>query len=121
LRRSGRATWRSTHQGFKRRANRILSSEISKLTRNENTNMETNLDNLTWQGNSKSMYDRVLEKTPAPFRKMTGSKLRERLSAKLGESDVITEDMVIAAVSETIPPPFTKKSVEAISKMRTGA
>ena len=40
---------------------------------------------LTWQDNSKAMFDKMIEASPKPFRAMTEKKLMEAVVAKAGD------------------------------------
>ncbi len=42
---------------------------------------------LTWQDNSKAMFDKMIESSPKPFRAMTEKKLMEAIVAKAGDGD----------------------------------
>ena len=79
------------------------------------------MDDWQWQDNAKGMFDHVVTKTPMPFRSPVKKRLLEILSEGAETSKLVTEDSVIDAVSRTIPEPFGKKSVAAISEMRQSA
>ncbi|MCX5895723.1 MAG: hypothetical protein NTZ51_07835 [Proteobacteria bacterium] len=74
---------------------------------------------LTWEKNSKAMFDKCIEGSPKPFRAMTEKKLTEAITKKAGDAAVVTEDMVIDCVKEITPKPFVAMALKAIEPLRT--
>ena len=74
---------------------------------------------LTWEGNSKKMYDEMIESSPKPFRAMTEKKLTEALTSKAGDSGNVTEDMVIETVQEITPKPFVGMAMKKLEPLRS--
>jgi len=72
----------------------------------------------TWEGNSKAMFDKLIESSPKPFRAMTEKKLMEAIMAKAGDG-AVTEDMVIEAVKEVTPKPFIGMALKNIEPMKS--
>ena len=62
------------------------------------------LDNLTWEGNSKAMYDKLVESAPAFMREQL-KKGFEDWVAKKGIT-TMTEDLLEEHVKETAPGPM---------------
>jgi len=50
---------------------------------------------LTWEGNSKAMFDKCIEGSPKPFRAMTEKKLLEACEKRAGDAKKVTEDILI--------------------------
>ncbi len=73
---------------------------------------------LTWEGNSKQMFDKLVESSPKPFRAMTEKKLMEAITGKAGDG-AVTEDMVIQAVQEVTPKPFIGMAMKSIEPLKT--
>lgn len=74
---------------------------------------------LTWEGNSKAMFDKLIESSPKPFRAMTEKKLTEAVTAKAGDSGAVTEDMLIEAVKEITPKPFVGMALKNIEPLKS--
>lgn len=74
---------------------------------------------LTWEGNSKAMFDKLIEGSPKPFRAMTEKKLIEGCSKRAGEACKVTEDMVIEAVKEITPKPFLPMALKSIEPLKS--
>lgn len=73
---------------------------------------------LTWEGNSKAMTEKLIESSPKPFRAMTEKKLMEGLANKAGDG-AVTEDMVIEVVKEITPKPFVAMALKNIEPMKS--
>ena len=74
---------------------------------------------LTWEKNSKAMFDKCIEGSPKPFRAMTEKKLTEAITKKAGDAAVVTEDMIIECVKEITPKPFVAMALKAIEPLKT--
>jgi hypothetical protein len=74
---------------------------------------------LTWEKNSKAMFDKCIEGSPKPFRAMTEKKLKDALAKKAGDAGVVTEDIIIDCVKEITPKPFIAMALKAIEPLRT--
>ena len=74
---------------------------------------------LTWEGNSKLMFDKMIESSPKPFRAMTEKKLTEALVAKAGDSGAVTEDILIECVKTVTPKPFVGMAMKQIEPLKT--
>ena len=73
---------------------------------------------LNWQGNSKTMVEKLIEGSPKPFRAMTEKKMIEGLEKKAGGGEV-TEDMVIEVVGEITPKPFVAMALKSIEGLKS--
>jgi len=73
---------------------------------------------LTWQGNSKAMFDKLVESSPKPFRAMTEKKLMEAITARAADG-AVTEDNVIESVKQVTPKPFIGMALKQIEPMKT--
>lgn len=74
---------------------------------------------LTWEGNSKAMFDKLIESSPKPFRAMTEKKLTEAVTSKAGDAGAVTEDMLIEAVKEITPKPFVGMALKNIEPLKS--
>jgi len=73
---------------------------------------------LTWEGNSKTMVEKLIEGSPKPFRAMTEKKMMEGLEKKAG-GGAVTEDMVIEVVGEITPKPFVSMALKSIEGLKS--
>ena len=74
---------------------------------------------LTWQDNSKAMFDKMIESSPKPFRAMTEKKLTEAIVAKAGDSGVVTEAILIECVQAVTPKPFVGMAMKQLEPLKT--
>ncbi len=74
---------------------------------------------LNWEGNSKKMFDEMVEGSPKPFRAMTEKKLTACLESKAGGSGDVTEDMLIECVKEITPKPFVAMALKKIEPLKS--
>ena len=74
---------------------------------------------LNWQGNSKAMFDKLIESSPKPFRAMTEKKMLEGMEKKAGDGGAVTEDIVIEVVKEITPKPFVAMALKNIEPLKT--
>lgn len=73
---------------------------------------------LTYEGNSKAMVDKLIESSPKPFRAMTEKKLLAGLEAKAG-GGAVTEAMVEETVKEITPKPFVGMAMKSIEALKS--
>ncbi len=74
---------------------------------------------ISWQNNSRAMYDKVIAETPVMFRWLIEKKFKEAVIAKAGSDGVITENMVIASVKEVTPGPFVESTLSKIEPLKS--
>ncbi len=74
---------------------------------------------LNWQGNSKEMFEKLIEGSPKPFRAMTEKKMMEGIEKKAGEGGAVTEDIVEEVVKEITPKPFVAMALKNIEPLKT--
>ncbi len=74
---------------------------------------------LNWDGNSKQMFDKLIEGSPKPFRAMTEKKLMESLTGKAGDGGSVTEAMIEEAVKEVTPKPFVGMALKSIESLKS--
>jgi len=74
---------------------------------------------LKFEGNSKAMFDRLVEESPKPFRKNNEKKIRASFEQKAGESGIVTEDIVFQTVNEITPKPFLKMTLKILEEMKS--
>ena len=74
---------------------------------------------LTWEGNSKEMVEKMVEASPKPFRAMTEKKLNEAVAAKAGDGGTVTEDIVIECVKEVTPKPFVAMALKNLESLKS--
>ncbi len=71
---------------------------------------------LTWEGKTKEMYDKLIANTPAPFRKMSEKNLTAAIE-KNAESGKVTQDVIVDSVKEVTPKPFVKMALKSIDDL----
>ena len=76
-------------------------------------------NDLTWEGNSKAMFDRIVLSSPKPFRVMTEKKLRENTYRKVEISGKVAESTIMECIKEIIPKPFVEMTLKSIEPLRT--
>jgi hypothetical protein len=74
---------------------------------------------LNWDGNSKAMFDAMIEGSPKPFRAMTEQKLKAALEAKAGDGGTVTEAMIEEAVKEITPKPFVAMALKNLEPLKS--
>ncbi len=74
---------------------------------------------LTWQDNSKAMFDKMIEASPKPFRAMTEKKLMEAIVTKAGDGGTVTEAILIECVQAVTPKPFVGMAMKQLEPMKT--
>ena len=74
---------------------------------------------LTWEGNSKAMYDTVIKAVPAFVRPIIKSKLLRALKEKSGVSMEITEAVFMDALRSSTPESKLEKIIGELEKLRT--
>ena len=74
---------------------------------------------LTWQGNSKEMFQKLIEGSPKPFRAMTEKKMKDGIAKKAGDGGTVSEDMVVEVVKEITPKPFVAMALKSIEPLIT--
>jgi hypothetical protein len=74
---------------------------------------------LTWQDNSKVMFDKMIEASPKPFRAMTEKKLMEAVVAKAGDGGTVTEDIIVECVQQVTPKPFVGMAMKQLEPLKT--
>jgi hypothetical protein len=72
---------------------------------------------LQWDGNSKEMFDKLIESSPKPFRAMTEKKLSAAIASKAGDGGTVTEDIVIECTKEVTPKPFIGMALKHIEPL----
>lgn len=76
------------------------------------------MQNLTWQGNSKAMYEAILKGVPSMFR---GNIKRSIVKWVVRNNiSIVTEDLVFQAVKEIAPADLARKRIlPELEKLRT--
>lgn len=75
------------------------------------------LDNLTWEGNSKKMYEACLEAVPKMFRGSVTDKVEDYVEDN--EVTVITEELIVTAIGEQAPASFKDKFLKILEPLKT--
>ena len=75
------------------------------------------LDNLTWEGNSKEMYDKVISFAPWPMQEMAKKEFKGWVEKK--NITTMTEDLLEEHIKETAPSPFVGMLLEQIQPLKT--
>ena len=76
-------------------------------------------NDLTWEGNSKAMFDRIVLNSPKPFRVMTEKKLRENIYRKVEILGKVTESTIMECIKEIIPKTIVEMTLKSIEPLRT--
>jgi len=76
-------------------------------------------DGLLWEGNSRLIFNTIVETAPKPFRVMTEKKLREAIAKRVDNSKIVTEDILIECIKEITPKPFVPMFLKSIEHLRT--
>ena len=74
---------------------------------------------LNWEGNSKVMFDKMIESSPKPFRAMTEKKLMEAIVEKAGDAATVSEEMLIECVKTVTPKPFVGMAMKTLEPLKT--
>jgi hypothetical protein len=74
---------------------------------------------LNWDGNSKVMFDKMIESSPKPFRAMTEKKLMEAIVAQTGDGGTVTEEVLIECVKTVTPKPFVGMAMKTLEPLKT--
>ena len=77
------------------------------------------MSNFKWGGNTKLMFEKMLEKVPKPFKAMTEQKLLEALSSRAGENGCVTEAIFIEAVKEITPKSMLQFALKNIDQYKS--
>ena len=87
-----------------------LSDETAKPQEAEPTTQ------LTWEGDSESMVEKIMEVIPEMLRGAVRPKLLDFISKKAGPSGSVTEGLVVEAVQEMKPPePFMSQIMKVLA------
>ena len=73
--------------------------------------------NLTWEGNSKAMYDKMMSTAPAFMRDKARKKFEEWIQNK--GVTAMTEALIEQHVSETLPPQFRGMLLAQLAGLKT--
>jgi hypothetical protein len=78
----------------------------------------TSWEGLTWENNSKEMFEKALDTTPFFVRPLAKKKIMDGIIAKVGEKKTVSEDTVMISVKESTDEKFTKPILVELEKMR---
>lgn len=74
-------------------------------------------DNLTWEGNSRKMYDAVLDAVPKMFRGTVMDQVEEYVEDN--EVEVVTEDLIEEAIADQAPASFKDKFLKILEPLKS--
>lgn len=76
-----------------------------------------NMDNLDWQGNSRAMYDAIIDAMPPLFK----AAVKKKVSVWIDKYNIktITEDDVIETVRDYAPEEYREKLLALIGQLKT--
>lgn len=76
-----------------------------------------NMDNLNWEGNSKAMYDAIIDAMPPLFK----AAVKKKISVWIDKYNIetVTEEDVIKTVKDYAPKEYTEKLLALISPLKT--
>jgi len=75
------------------------------------------MNNLEWQGNSKRMYQEILNAVPSLF----AGRIKNSIASWIVRNNIqiVTEDVVFQAVSEIAPPNIASKMKSELEKLKS--
>lgn len=79
--------------------------------------MMTNIDNLSWKGNSRAMYDAIIDAMPPLFK----AAVKKKVSVWIDKYNIetVTEDDVIETVRDYAPEQYREKLLALIEQLKT--
>ncbi len=75
-------------------------------------------DGMTWENNSRDMYEKALAMTPFFVRPLAKKKIMDGITARAGERKQVSEDAVISSVRESADERFTRTIIAELETMR---
>jgi len=72
-----------------------------------------------YSGNTKEMYNSILELSPKPFREMTKKQMDKALTDSVGDGGEITEEKMMEIVKATTPKAFLPMALKVLEPMLT--
>ncbi len=76
-----------------------------------------NLDNINWKGNSKAMYDGIINAMPPLFK----AAVKKKVSVWIDKYNIetVTEDDVIETVEKFAPDNYKEKLLTLVKQLKT--
>ena len=78
----------------------------------------TSWEDLTWENNSKEMFEKALDMIPFFVRPLAKKKIMDLILAKIGEKKNVSEDTVMLSVKESTDEKRTRPILVELEKMR---
>lgn len=75
-------------------------------------------DGMTWENNSRDMYEKALSMIPFFVRPVAKKKIMAGIEAQAGERKIVSEDAVMLSVKESADAKHTQKIIAELEKMR---
>ena len=78
----------------------------------------TSWEGMTWENNSKEMFDKAVDMIPFFVRPLAKKKIMDGITAKAGEKKIVSEDTVLLSVKESAEEKHTQQILVELEKMR---
>ncbi|MCX5905575.1 MAG: hypothetical protein NTV89_19365 [Proteobacteria bacterium] len=75
-------------------------------------------EGMTWENNSKEMYDKAVDMTPFFVRTLAKKRIMDGITAKAGEKKIVSEEIVLLSVKESAADKHTQQVLVELKKMR---
>jgi hypothetical protein len=78
----------------------------------------TSWEGMTWENNSKEMYDKAVDMIPFFVRPLAKKRIMDGITAKTGEKKIVSEEIVLLSVKESSDGKYTQQVLVELEKMR---
>lgn len=78
----------------------------------------TSWEGMTWENNSKEMYDKAVDMIPFFVRPLAKKRIMDGITAKAGEKKSVSEEIVVLSVKESAEGKFTQQVLVELEKIR---
>ncbi len=96
-----------------------LQPELKEAPAAPDNRTEAPQQELSWQQNSRAIFDAAVSAAPFFIRPVAQKKLLEEVTGLAGAGGSVTEDMVIAAINKTVSEKLRAQLLADIEKLRT--
>ena len=74
------------------------------------------MEDLNWQGNTKAMFDKMVQTSPLPIRPITKKSLLSALKELGGD---VTEEAMYEVVKKVTPKPFVARAIKELDSLKS--
>jgi hypothetical protein len=78
----------------------------------------TSWEGMTWENNSKEMYDKAVDMIPFFVRPLAKKRIMDGITAKTGEKKIVSEEIVLLSVKESSDGKYTQQVLVELEKIR---